>query len=321
MEKGQIIDECLNQFASHSDYEKIKSVMGYDYHFLNQAHENKIRSFFIDDALEVCLPTVTLPDQKSHTYEHVHNNDLLIIGLCLKDKIQLNYQGKKEVKQSEVLYFRPNECVTITFLNHHFLYFILDLNKMKAPLFCQSYLDDICKKGELTIKQAPYMMTSCLDEIKAIKDTQVNHLLDYTTLKGELLSYFNCLVRFKLTSALPLNESYCNVRQCILKRVSEAKKVMMSHLNEHLSVSEIAEELDVSPYQLQKSFKEIEGTTVYDFILNGKMNHAKTYLQETDTSILDVAHKLGYENPSKFSATFKRVTGYTPTEYRQKNPI
>ena len=48
---------------------------------------------------------------------------------------------------------------------------------------------------------------------------------------------------------------------------------------------------------------------------------AQKLLTETDSTIAEIAHQIGYENPNKFSSAFRQSLGMTPTQYRKMRPI
>lgn len=327
MNSSRIIDEYFKELDKNSNYQKASQIMGYEYNLLDEKNKNKILRFFIDENLEVCISKANYINKKTCLYE-VEKSDLLIIGMCLRGKIEINYKGKNMVSKSEVLYFRPDKNFSMEVFNHNFLYYIVDLSNLKKTIhypkckknknkFCDSYVDCICRRGEIYIKEAPYMMKSCIDQIKEIENVKTDSILDYTNMKGQLFNYLTCLLKVRADGNPSLNRKQCKIHRCKKNRVSEAKKIIIDNLDKHITINEIAQRLDISAYKLQKGFKKIEGRTVYNFILKVKMDNSKTLLEKTDYPIIEIAQKIGYENPSKFSTAFKRETGYTPTEYRQ----
>lgn len=53
------------------------------------------------------------------------------------------------------------------------------------------------------------------------------------------------------------------------------------------------------------------------FILQKKMERAKAELSDTDHSVAQIGYNLGYSDPHNFSAAFRKVTGLTPSGYRE----
>ena len=52
-----------------------------------------------------------------------------------------------------------------------------------------------------------------------------------------------------------------------------------------------------------------------------RLQLAQKLLLETDCTVAEIAHRVGYENPNKFSSAFREAAGMTPTEYRKMRPI
>ncbi|SKC72465.1 helix-turn-helix transcriptional regulator [Maledivibacter halophilus] len=68
--------------------------------------------------------------------------------------------------------------------------------------------------------------------------------------------------------------------------------------------------------KLKKSFKINFGTTIYNYLRNVRMKKAIFLLSENELNIYNIAQSVGYKSSSKFSKTFKKIYGMTPSEYR-----
>lgn len=101
--------------------------------------------------------------------------------------------------------------------------------------------------------------------------------------------------------------------------VQTAKKQMEEeYADPELSVSQIATEIGVTPNYLSRIFKNIIGETCIDFLTRLRMEGAKELLIHSGKKSYEVAEEVGYKNPNYFSALFKKYTGYTPKEYRER---
>lgn len=90
------------------------------------------------------------------------------------------------------------------------------------------------------------------------------------------------------------------------------------HLSEPIRAEDIAKELYMSRPYLSTKFKEETGETLTDFILKEKTEEAKRLLRYSDKSFTAIGSNLGFSSLGHFSQVFKRYTGRTPTEYREK---
>ncbi|TXK84462.1 helix-turn-helix domain-containing protein [Paenibacillus sp. N3.4] len=88
--------------------------------------------------------------------------------------------------------------------------------------------------------------------------------------------------------------------------------------NPDLSLMHLSEAFSLSPYYLSKLFKEEFGEKFVDFLARIRIDTAKRLLMETQSSIQDIARKVGYINVITFNRIFKKMEGSTPGSYRKK---
>ncbi|MCG7386044.1 helix-turn-helix domain-containing protein [Paenibacillus sp. ACRRY] len=84
------------------------------------------------------------------------------------------------------------------------------------------------------------------------------------------------------------------------------------------SITQMAEELNLSRSQCTKIFKEIYGISPRQYVTEKKLNHAKQLLVSTNKTIEDIADELGYHSVSHFSRQFRRGTGLSPNQFRPR---
>ena len=65
------------------------------------------------------------------------------------------------------------------------------------------------------------------------------------------------------------------------------------------------------------SLKALYGVPVASYLRGLRMDTAARLLQESDLPVAEIAHRVGYEDPSRFAAAFRRHTGRRPTELRR----
>ena len=87
-----------------------------------------------------------------------------------------------------------------------------------------------------------------------------------------------------------------------------------SHLSNKIVLDEIAAEVGLSKYHFSREFKKATGMTLITYVNTIRCLHAKKLLLKNEYSIHEVALKCGFENDSYFSRTFKKHTGYLPSE-------
>ena len=86
---------------------------------------------------------------------------------------------------------------------------------------------------------------------------------------------------------------------------------------EHRSVPFYADRLAVHPNHLNAVVKRITGKTVSHLIQEQLLVAAKGLLSQTALSVKEIAHQLGFEEPTHFNAFFKKMTNATPKNFRE----
>lgn len=88
------------------------------------------------------------------------------------------------------------------------------------------------------------------------------------------------------------------------------------HAQGNLRVSEIASYFGYNEKYLTTFFKKYSGITLKQYILQTKMELAKTTLSETNQTVSQIAFSLGFSDAHNFSNAFHKITGLSPSEYR-----
>lgn len=99
-----------------------------------------------------------------------------------------------------------------------------------------------------------------------------------------------------------------------LDRIYKAREVLLEHIGDPITIKELSRKVAMNECYLKKGFKEVFGTTIFDFYQQQRMEHAKYLLYEKSLSVTDVSDLLGYSSISHFSAAFKKHTGLKPCE-------
>ena len=97
-------------------------------------------------------------------------------------------------------------------------------------------------------------------------------------------------------------------------KIIKAREVLLQHIGEPLTIKELSRKVAINECYLKKGFKEMFGTTIFDFYQSQRMEHARYLLYEKGLSVTDVSVMLGYSSISHFSTAFKKHTGLKPCE-------
>ncbi len=98
------------------------------------------------------------------------------------------------------------------------------------------------------------------------------------------------------------------------EKINKAREILLQHISEPLTIKALSRKVAINECYLKKGFKEMFGTTIFDFFQSQRMEHAKYLLYEKGLSVTDVSSLLGYSSISHFSTAFKKHTGLKPCE-------
>ncbi len=100
----------------------------------------------------------------------------------------------------------------------------------------------------------------------------------------------------------------------LCRRVLRGKEFIDSHYAETLTIEQIAQMAGMSEYHFFRLFKQITGSTPYQYILSSRLKQAALLL-EADYSVSDTAIAMGFSDIYSFSKVFKKHFGLSPTAY------
>lgn len=107
-----------------------------------------------------------------------------------------------------------------------------------------------------------------------------------------------------------------NVNTYKQERLEEFSALLATHVYSPKQVSQYANMLHLSPYQLNAITKATLGKTCSEFIDEYIILESKRYLLATSNQVNQIAYYLGYEDVSYFIRFFKKHTGYSPEAFR-----
>ena len=99
-------------------------------------------------------------------------------------------------------------------------------------------------------------------------------------------------------------------------RVKAAVRFIRLHLGQPLPLQAVAAEARVSSWQLIRAFTRELGKTPHAFILEARLDHARTLLQESRETVTDIAFKSGFSSAAHLASAYKNHFGMTPTQAR-----
>lgn len=101
-----------------------------------------------------------------------------------------------------------------------------------------------------------------------------------------------------------------------VKRILKVLIYIEDHLEEEISIEELAKVSCQSPFHFHRIFGMVVGETVYKYIRRLKLEKAASKLRYTEHPITDIAMDTQYDTPSAFTRAFKQAIGHSPRNYR-----
>lgn len=110
-----------------------------------------------------------------------------------------------------------------------------------------------------------------------------------------------------------------NKKEGIYNPIIERAKMYIknNYSNPALSLDEIAGTLNISPGYLSILFKQVSGESFINYLTAIRMEKAKGLLIYSNLKTYEISYKVGYDNPTYFSTTFKKNVGVKPKEFRE----
>jgi AraC family transcriptional regulator len=100
-------------------------------------------------------------------------------------------------------------------------------------------------------------------------------------------------------------------------KLQQAIAYINEHLGENLSLTAIADELDMSQFHFCRLFKQSMGMTAHQYLIQQRIERAKVLLRRSELSITEIAIECGFAHQSHFAKYFRKSTGVSPSQFRQ----
>lgn len=166
------------------------------------------------------------------------------------------------------------------------------------------------------------ILTSLLKELSIVKEVAFDVWTEGFELYSHLdevisIEHMNSkLLAYSKKVSMELHKSQKNSGQLMIQKVGEYME--KHYMDETLTLSSMAEVVGVSMGYLSALFKKETGINFIEKLTHIRMEHAKELLRTTDKKTYEIAYETGYTNPHYFSISFKKSTGMSPSEYRNK---
>ncbi|WP_077325547.1 AraC family transcriptional regulator [Virgibacillus siamensis] len=104
-----------------------------------------------------------------------------------------------------------------------------------------------------------------------------------------------------------------------LQRMLDAIEYVESNLDNELQINDIAACAYMSKFHFQRMFSMLTGFSISEYIRNRRITVAAQELVHSESKVIEVAMKYGYESPESFAKAFRRIHGISPTAARKNS--
>lgn len=102
------------------------------------------------------------------------------------------------------------------------------------------------------------------------------------------------------------------------RKIHEVQVFLAQNLAHDVDLNTIARQASLSPYYFTRQFTAMVGMPPYRYLINLRIQRAAQLLRESDLTVTQILHRVGFHSPSHFTTTFRRHMGVSPTAYRRR---
>lgn len=235
------------------------------------------------------------------------NLNSFFIALTLSGRAELLYEQQKFT-------LSKGDCIFINCMNYHYYktmenetweYLWIHFNGNHAL----DFYNEFTKNGfHLTHFEDCYLIETMIHRI-----ISVNQKIDLTTgiVSANLIN--------NILSELLIRSLYTDQnKQSRPSFIDTIIQEIQMNFKDKITIEDLATTLHLDKYHVMKEFKKHTGTTIYEYIINMRISHAKELLKYSDLSISDITYECGMNTTSHFINLFKTREQMTPLAYRKQ---
>ena len=174
------------------------------------------------------------------------------------------------------------------------------------------------------VKLKKYFVTDDDSTVKKLSSLMVDESYDWDEYSETMISQYLSQIVVNLSSILSGKSKRLTAKNNEISMASSTiYKILRFVDREYLnieSVKDISESLSYSEYYISHLFSEKMGVTVKEYITRKKVSHACELLKTSPLGIEEISEHLNFSSSHSFRRAFKKITGVSPREYKNKKP-
>jgi len=100
------------------------------------------------------------------------------------------------------------------------------------------------------------------------------------------------------------------------EKLNQAKYILLQHIDNPPSLSEISKQIGLNTFKLKKEFKAFFGVPVFKYLQNERLTLAHKLIRTQEATVQEAAWHVGYDSLSSFSNAFEKKFGYRPSQIK-----
>ncbi len=228
------------------------------------------------------------------------------------------------LRKGQMIFHRPGEIHTHMTRDQGICNILVMSFSCSSPLMSHFY-----KKIFTLEKSSQKILSLLLEEGKNALGEIPNRVedkspLDFSGARQGSVQLMQCylvellfsLIRCSETAVLPVEHPAPAGRTAETALTASMEDYILSHLYEPASLEPLCQEFSMSRTYLCRVFKDGTGRSPIDFWIEQKIKEAKKLIRQDEQNITQISEQLGYTSIHHFSRMFKRLTGMSPTAYK-----
>ena len=254
-------------------------------------------------------------DGETHNFwEMVYVDKGNVIVKCESEELLLG--------QGDVIFHKPNEFHAIKAFESEPNFFVISfVCNSPAMIYFENYHTRLDRKLKPFISaiigeaEATFIIPKNDPNLKGLAKKE-NAIIGgeqflKTYLEQLLISLIRDINKVSKSEVFPNKESMEN------HLIISIEDFIEKNIDSKFKISDVCKKLGYSKSYLSKLFREQSGETIAGYATGRKIRRAKQMIREGNHNFTQISDRLCFDNPQYFSRVFKRVTGMTPTEFKQ----
>ncbi|MEP6726869.1 MAG: AraC family transcriptional regulator [Bacteroidota bacterium] len=253
----------------------------------------------------------------------VRSHDFLRVYCVLEGKFEWQLQGQQfVVYPGDTVLVLPNQVFGSTkgFLEIGTIAWLyLNVTRRENGNLCWGAWSNLTENERQTIGNimllsrsvVPSRVEDAVRILLALQNELFNHEIGFHTRVHHLLDELLVLVTRQLTKQSHSGRDFPKIFLQLEQRLRE-------NLFHQWSVEEMAATMGMGTTHFNERVKTFTGFTPTNYLINIRISESIKLLRKPELTLTDIALDTGFYSSQHFSTTFKKLTGYTPSEFRKK---